>query len=374
MKLMKKLKTAIGLMSGTSGDGIDASIIKSDGEDHLEILGNYFYPYEKSTQKNFRDLKNKIEKIRDLKENQLLVSELEREITILHAKTIKLIIKKVEIKESEIDVVGFHGQTIFHSYQDKISRQLGDGRLLAQLTKQDIIYNFRENDILNGGQGAPLTPVFHKLIQKKYNLKLPLAVINIGGITNITYFDKKNEIKSYDSGPGNFLIDKFLQVKTKSKLEFDEDGKIAHKGFVNQIVLDSYLNDPYYNLTPPKSLDVNDFSLGLVRGLNLENSVTTLSELTVISIINSLNFFPDKPELIILSGGGRKNKYFSRRIEKLSRIKTEKIDNYKIDGDFVESQAFAYLAIRSLYKKVISYPDTTGVVKPLSGGVLIKIK
>ena len=371
---MKKLITSIGLMSGTSSDGIDASIIKSDGENKVHFIGNHFLPYEKRVKSKIRNLKEKINLILDLKKNILEIDDLEKEITLLHAGIVNLIIEKFELNKSEIDLIGFHGHTIFHNFKDKKTKQIGDARLLSQLTGLNVVYNFRKNDIKNGGQGAPLVPIFHKLLQIKLKLKRPLVFLNIGGISNLTHLNKDKKITSFDSGPGNFLIDKILQLKSNDKIQFDKEGMIAFTGNVDKNILDSYLSDPYYKSLPPKSLDVNDFNLGLLMSLNLKDSVATLSELTSLTIINALNFFSSKPVQIILCGGGRKNKYISERIKKLSNIATNNIDTYKINGDFIESQAFAYLAIRSFLKKPISFPGTTGVVKPTTGGDIIKFR
>jgi len=371
---MENLITAIGLMSGTSSDGIDASVIKSDGEDIVNFVGDFFVPYEKKTKFKIRRLKEKIDKILDLEVNGLEIASLEKEITVLHYQAVNLLIKKLKINKSEINLIGLHGHTIFHSFRDKITKQLGDGKLLSELTGLNVVYNFRENDIKNGGQGAPLVPIFHKLLQKKLKLKMPIIFVNIGGISNLTYLNNNDEIISFDSGPGNFLIDKMLQLKSNNKIQFDKGGKIAFKGSVDKNILDSYLNNNYYKSLPPKSLDVNDFNLSPVRSISLENSITTLSELTSLTIVNALGFFDYKPAKIILSGGGRKNKYILERIKRLSNILTFSIDDYKINGDFVESQAFAYLAIRSLLKKPISFPKTTGVSKPMIGGELIEFK
>jgi len=371
---MKKLITSIGLMSGTSSDGIDASIIKSDGENKVHFTGNHFLPYEKRVKSKIRNLKEKINLILDLKKNILEIDDLEKEITLLHAGIVNLIIEKFELNKSEIDLIGFHGHTIFHNFKDKKTKQIGDARLLSQLTGLNVVYNFRKNDIKNGGQGAPLVPIFHKLLQIKLKLKMPLVFLNIGGISNLTHLNKDKKITSFDSGPGNFLIDKILQLKSNDKIQFDKEGMIAFTGNVDKNILDSYLSDPYYKSLPPKSLDVNDFNLGLLMSLNLKDSVATLSELTSLTIINALNFFNSKPVQIILCGGGRKNKYISERIKKLSNIATNNIDNYKINGDFIESQAFAYLAIRSFLKKPISFPGTTGVEKPTTGGDIIKFR
>ena len=371
---MNDLITSIGLMSGTSCDGIDSSIIKSDGENEVHFMGNQFLPYDEKMKLKIRSLKEKINLIIDLEKNELAKKSLEKEITLLHAKIVNSIIEKCNTTKSKIDMVGFHGHTIFHSFKEKKTKQIGDGRLLSQLVGINVINNFRENDIKNGGQGAPLVPIFHKLLKTKLNLKTPLLFVNIGGISNITYIDKNQKMISLDTGPGNFLIDKVLQLKSKNKIQFDQDGMIAFTGKIDKNILYSYLDDPYYEFLPPKSLDVNDFNLSPLRTLNLEDSVATLSELTSLTIVNSLDFFENKPFEIILCGGGRKNKFIFERIQKLSNILTHNIDRYKINGDFVESQAFAYLAIRSFLKKNISFPETTGVKKPSTGGDLIEFK
>jgi len=371
---MNDLITSIGLMSGTSCDGIDASIIKSDGENEVYFIGNQFLAYDEKIKLQIRSLKEKINLITDLEKNELEISSLEKEVTFLHAKIVNMIIEKYKVDKSKISLVGFHGHTIFHSFKEKKTKQIGDGKLLSQLNSLNVVNNFRENDINNGGQGAPLVPIFHKLLQTKLKLKGPLLFVNIGGISNLTYLSEDKEIVSLDTGPGNFLIDKILQLKSKNKIQFDKDGTIAFTGSVDKNILESYLNDPYYESFPPKSLDVNDFNLSPVRGLSLEDSVATLSELTTLTIVNALNFFNTRPKKIILCGGGRKNKYIFERIKKLSNISTNNIDEYNINGDFIESQAFAYLAIRSFLKKPISFPSTTGVEKPTIGGNFIKFK
>jgi len=371
---MNNLITCIGLMSGTSSDGIDASIIKSNGENEVQFLGNQFLPYDEKVKHKIRSLKEKVNLIIDLEKNKLEISSLERELTLLHSKIVNLIIDKYRMQKSDINLVGLHGHTIFHSFKEKKTKQIADGRLLSQLTNLNVINNFRENDINNGGQGAPLVPIFHKLLQTKLKLKAPVLFVNIGGISNLTYIGEDKEIVSLDSGPGNFLIDKIIQLKTKNKLQFDEHGSIASSGVIDRNILDSYLNDPYFESLPPKSLDVNDFNLSPLRSFNLKDAVATLSEFTSITIVNALDFFKGRPNKIILCGGGRKNKYIFRRIKKLSNIITNNIDEYKIDGDFIESKAFAYLAIRSYLNKPLTFPETTGVLKPSIGGDLIKFK
>jgi len=371
---MKHLITSIGLMSGTSCDGIDASIIKSDGKNNVHFKGNLFLPYEESLKFKIRNLKAKINLISDLKMNKYQIDSLEKIITHLHVKIVKLIIKKFKLNKSEIDLVGFHGHTIFHNFKQNKTKQIGDGKLLSQLTGFNVIYNFRENDMNNGGQGAPLVSIFHRLLQIKLKLRTPIVFLNIGGISNLTYLNKDKEMVSFDTGPGNFLIDKILQLESNDKIQFDKNGMIAFTGKVKKKILNDYLNDPYYEFLPPKSLDVNDFNTSPLRSLSLKDSVATLSELTSLTAVNALKFLNLKPKEIILCGGGRKNKYIFERIKKLSNITINNIDKYKINGDFIESQAFAYLAIRSFLKKDISFPETTGVLKPTTGGDFIKFK
>ena len=369
---MTKVYTSIGLMSGTSGDGIDASIIQSDGEDKISIIGNNYTSYSDQFKEEISNLKDLINSTNDLMHNKKIIEILEKKLTVFHYDSVKNILDKFKEDIKKIDILGFHGQTIFHSYKEKISKQIGDGNLLNKLTNIDTIFNFRENDIKNGGQGAPLTPIYHKFLLKKLNLILPTVIINIGGISNLTYLNKKEKIVSFDCGAGNFLIDKFLKVKSNYKMNYDLDGKIAFRGKVDEIILENYLNDPYYELSPPKTLDVNDLSLSMIRGLTLENTVATLSELTARTIVDSLRCLDEKPNEIIITGGGRKNKFIFERIKTLSKIKTTNIDDYSINGDFVESQAFAFLSIRSLLNKPITFPNTTGVLNPCCGGVLVK--
>jgi len=304
---MGKIFTAIGLMSGTSLDGIDCSIIQSDGEKKLAIIKNLFTKYDSNFREKINESIEKINSSKDLERYEKELAKLEEEITILHSKTIELILRDSNISKQNIDVVGFHGQTLYHSYKNKITKQLGNGSLLCQLTKLDTVFNFRKNDIENGGQGAPLTPIYHSLISQNLNIKNPVVFVNIGGISNLTYIENEKKIISFDTGPGNCLIDRYLQIKSNNKIQFDHNGELAFKGNVNQIILENYLNDPYYNLLPPKSLDIKDFNLSSIRGLSLENSIATLSELTAQTIYNAIIALEKKPQNTILRGGGREN-------------------------------------------------------------------
>ena len=371
---MTKIYTVIGLMSGTSADGVDASLIQSNGENQIDIISNFYLPYEASVKNDIRNLKERINTPKDLEINKNEIASLTNIITLNHAKAVERIINKNKISNNSIDLIGFHGQTIYHSHQNKVSNQLANPGLLNSLTQTRVVYNFREEDINKGGQGAPLTPIYHKAIYNKINLKDPVVFLNIGGISNLTFMDNLNHMISFDCGPGNCLIDKFIQIKSKGKINFDLDGQMASKGQVNEIILENYLNDSFYNLKPPKTLDVNDFSLSMIRGLSDEDSVCTLTELTARTFVDSLNYLKRLPKKIFLLGGGRKNKFLTNRIKELSKINVENIDQTGFDGDFIESQAFAYIALRTFLKKKNSFPSTTGVAEACVGGNILEPK
>ena len=373
---MEKFYTSLGLMSGTSMDGVDASIIRSDGENNYEPVFNKYFQYDEVIYYDLLNLRDKINSIKDLTTNSYQINEIERKITLFHAKISKEIIMNAGI---DVDLVGFHGQTIFHNAQEKISKQIGDGNLLSNLLKKNVVYNFRENDILNGGQGAPLAPIFHNLLVNQNQIERPACVLNIGGIANITLVVSKNneDLKSFDVGPGNCLLDEWVRKHTQMK--YDENGKASKIGKTSEVILNQAI-DNFDNISNQKKLsfDIKDFDLNFVKGLSYEDGLSTLVDFTAIiiyqSILNSIKINENEKLSIIVCGGGRKNLSLMESIRKRlpENISLKIIDDYKIDGDFIESQAFAYLAIRSALKKVISYPNTTNVQKPSIGGVLVK--
>ena len=373
---MEKFYTSLGLMSGTSMDGVDASVIKSDGKNNYEPIFNKYFEYDELIYSDLLNLRNKINSIKDLTTNSYQIKELERKITLFHAKISKETIKSAGI---DVDLVGFHGQTIFHNAQEEISKQIGDGNLLSSLLKKDVVYNFRENDILNGGQGAPLAPIFHNLLVNQNQIERPTCVLNVGGIANITLVVSKNneDLKSFDVGPGNCLLDEWVRRHTQMK--YDENGKASNIGKTSEVILNQAI-DNFDNISNQKKLsfDIKDFDLSFVKGLSYENGLSTLVDFTAViiyqSILKSIKIRENEKLLIIVCGGGRKNLSLMVSIRKRlpKNISLKIIDDYKIDGDFIESQAFAYLAIRSALKKEISYPGTTDVQKPCTGGVLVK--
>ena len=372
--MKKKVFTAIGLMSGTSMDGVDLSIIKSDGNNEfVSILDNY-WEFDLKIREKLISLRKKINLPDDLNKYAEELNDLEREITLFHSK---LVDRTIRDCKDEIDLIGFHGQTIFHNPDKKISRQLGDGGLLSQLSKKIVINNFRDKDLQNGGQGAPLTPIFHKLISniisKKYKIDFPINFLNIGGITNITHIG--NSFYACDIGPGNCLIDEW--TRKNSKLNYDDSGNFAKAGKINELILNQAIENFRID-TYEKSLDVNDFDLSFMRGIDFVDGSATITNFTAYLISKGIEHVIKKTDnkgIYLICGGGRKN---TKLIEDINNylndkeLKLKNIDEYGLDGDFIESQTFAYLAIRSFLKLPVSFPETTGCKSPTITGTMNK--
>ena len=380
--MKNKLYTAIGLMSGTSMDGVDASLIRSNGIDEFTNILDKYYEYDDNLHQGLIDLRNLILVDEDLRKYSNRLSELEREITIFHSK----VVNEISLKyNDEIDFIGFHGQTIFHNPEKKITKQLGEGNLLSQIVNKRVIYDFRQKDLKNNGQGAPLTPIFHHLlsqnINKKYKIEFPVCFINIGGISNITKISKKNEaveenLEAFDSGPGNCLIDEW--IRKNSNKNFDLGGSIAKSGKINQLILNQII-DNFKIESYEKSLDIKDFDISFARGLSLEDGCATITNFTAYLIAKGIehsNLNGTKPIKYLVCGGGRKNSFLIQNIKDYlsnnKNISLDTIDKYSYDGDYVESQAFGYLAIRSFLNLPISFPKTTGCKTPTVGGKLVK--
>ncbi len=364
---MGKIYTALGLMSGTSMDGVDASIIKSDGNREYSIKMDRYFEYGDELRQKLINIRAKVLVADDLKAYSDEIKSIEREITLFHANAVNEILETSKI---EVDFLGFHGQTIFHDPKKKITKQLGDGNMLSQLTKKLVVYDFRQNDLENDGQGAPLAPIYHNLLAKTFKekgkIKLPIIILNIGGIANITSINENYKMTSMDIGPGNCLIDKW--IISNSDKNFDNNGDIARSGKIDKFVLKQAIDNFFYNdSSKKKSLDTNDFDISFAKSLSLEDGAATITELTSDIISKKLS---DKD--IYVCGGGRKNKFLIDSIQNKIKNKISKIDNLGIDGSYIESQAFGYLAIRSYLGLPISFPETTGCKKPCTGGVTAK--
>ena len=362
---MEKNLSALGFMSGTSGDGVDTSVIDSNGEDIIKIKYNRFDPYPISLSRKIHKIKDSISKMQDLLKYSSDIEELEREITNFH-----LNIALKTSKDIYYDLIGFHGHTIYHNVDEKISKQIGLGAYLSKKTNKTVVYDFRQNDIKNGGEGAPLSPIYHLAIIRslftKNKLKLPISILNIGGIANITEIDENFKISSRDIGPGNCLIDMWIR-KNSEKL-YDEYGNFAKKGKTDKFIFDQYLDNYYYSkINLKRSLDTNDFDISFAKGLSLENGTTTITDLT--SELLSKNIGDND---IYVCGGGRKNSFLINSLKSKIKNKIFLIDDLNIDGDYIESQAFAFLSIRSYLGLPISFPSTTNCKEPSVGGTIAR--
>ena len=379
--MKKKIFTALGLMSGTSMDGVDLSVIETDGYDYYSQISDKYYEFNDQLYKDLILLRESVRKSEDLQINSLLVNEIEKKFTLFNAEIINEFIKKEGIHPN---LIGLHGQTIYHSAKDKISKQIGDGNLLSQLTKCIVVNKFRQQDLDNGGQGAPLTPLFHYLISKKiiknFKLGYPVNIINIGGITNVTSILGNEEIQkdvlAYDIGPGNCLINEWIRKNSDKK--FDDKGSLAHSGKTNELLLNQAI-DNFEISSIEESMDINDFDITFVKGLSLEDGCATLTEFSAYLISESLKKINQMNNIdiknFIICGGGRKNITLIKKIGQYMRneeLVINDIDNFKFNGDFVESQAFAYLAVKSFLNLPISFPNTTRSTKPSLGGQINK--
>lgn len=357
---MEKEKTrycAIGLMSGTSLDGIDAALLETDGEDYIAPKGWVHLAYDDDIRARVRALFNKEPEV-----------DIARELTHLNAAAVQKLLTETKTPAKKIDVIGYHGQTISHAPERGHTCQMGDGALLAALTGIDVVNDLRQADVKAGGQGAPLVPVYHRAMAA--SLPKPAAILNIGGVANATYIGADGALIAFDVGQGNALLDDWMVQHTGKR--FDEDGQTAAKGKVREDILCSMLSHPYFSRKVPKSLDRNAFiaEMEKLKNIPLENGAATLAAFTVAGIIKSLEHFPLAPKTWLVAGGGRHNDFFMRQITQKLGVPVRDINDAGFNGDATEAEAWAYLAVRSLKNLPITFPMTTGVKQPMTGGVL----
>ncbi len=367
--MQKNIYTAIGLMSGTSLDGVDAAIIETDGESQVKTGAFVTIPYNEADRDTVRACFGLQER------GSPLVREAERIITDAHIAAVKELLSKTDAKP---DLIGFHGQTIFHAPENGITIQIGDAQRLADECGIDVIADFRTNDVEAGGEGAPLAPIYHAARIKNAGVATPCAVLNIGGVANVTWIGEGDEdLLAFDCGPGNALMDDWILSRTGNR--FDEDGKIAASGKPITRFLDAWLSHPYFERVPPKSLDRDEWDVAQLGRVNegmdnvsTEDGAATLLAFTAESIIKSLEHMPGKPRWWYVCGGGRHNKALMNALtEKLGPV-VHSVDDLGWNGDATEAECFAYLAVRSALNKPLSFPKTTGVSRGLTGGVLFR--
>jgi anhydro-N-acetylmuramic acid kinase len=360
---------AVGLMSGTSMDGIDAALIRTDGDCAVERIAFLSEPYEDRFRHALLEAIGEATGLADRAGRTPLLSRVEAELTALHAAAVGRLLDKAGVAAEHVAIAGFHGHTVLHAPERGLTVQLGNGQALAHATGIDVVYDMRADDCMVGGQGAPLAPVYHRAIAMRLPER-PAVFLNIGGVANATYISSGGQLMAFDTGPGNALIDDWLKHHTGQPL--DENGRLAAGGTVDENALQMLMGNPYFGRVPPKSLDRNAFSLDAVRHLAPADGAATLTAFTVASIAAARAHFPEQPAIWVVCGGGRRNRTLMSMLAERVEAAVAPIEATGHDGDAVEAEAWAYLAVRSLRKLAISFPGTTGVPRPMTGGVLAK--
>ena len=355
---------AVGLMSGTSLDGIDAALIETDGEGHVRPIAFRSDPYSEAARATLRAAAALALSYPSPRQSPEIV-EAEGLVTRRHILAVRQLLADARIDLADVAVIGFHGQTIAHRPDRGWTWQIGDGASMAAALRRTVVADLRQADVAAGGQGAPLLPVYHRALAA--DLPKPVAILNLGGVGNITWIGEGEEIVAFDTGPGNALIDDW--VSAEAGLPFDAGGQLAASGRIDETVLGAMLDHPYFDAPPPKSLDRGDFTCQPVRGLSAADGAATLTAFTAISVLFGLRQVPAWPERMIVAGGGRHNATLMTMLREACRIAPEPIEVLGWNGDATEAEGFAYMAVRSLKGLPISFPGTTGVPTPLTGGI-----
>jgi anhydro-N-acetylmuramic acid kinase len=368
--------SAIGLMSGTSYDGVDVALINTNGEEIGRIGPTLYRPYSEEERVLLRHAMAAAANLANRAERPGPLAEAEALVTRSHAAAVEAFLAANGMAASDIAVVGFHGQTVLHDPARRLTVQLGEGEALAGALGIPVVYDFRAADVAAGGQGAPFVPVFHRAMVRLLHEPGPIAVLNIGGVANLTYIDGEAELIACDLGPGNALIDDFVRLRTGSP--HDSEGRAAAAGQVDEAAVEHILSHPFFAKPPPKSLDRNAFHHWIaadekLAGKSLEDGAATLTALTAAAIARSIGLLPRAPESFIVAGGGIRNPVLMRMLaERVAPASVRTADAVGWSADSLEAQGFAYLAVRSLNGLPLSFPATTGAPRPMTGGVLAR--
>lgn len=362
---MSKVYRAVGVISGTSMDGIDVAFVETDGQMQVQPGAGATYSYPEHVRMALQGL------IADpTRAERADVPALEAAVTRAHGDAIERFLREQDIAAGTLDLIGFHGQTVFHAPQRRFTRQLGSGAEIATRFAVPTVFRFRHADVAAGGEGAPLVPLYHQALAGK--LEKPLMILNLGGVGNVTYLSERGEVIAFDTGPASALIDDF--VRRRRGVAFDAGGALAVSGTADRDLVARFLQHPYFARTAPKSLDRNAFhaDAAAVETLSDADGAATLAEFTVQATAAALRHVLRAPLRWLVTGGGRHNAYFMRRFAEELRVPVDPVEAVGWDGDFLEAQCFAYLAVRSLLGLPLSLPTTTGVPRPLTGGEIAR--
>jgi anhydro-N-acetylmuramic acid kinase len=362
---------AIGLMSGTSLDGVDAALIETDGIDLFRTGPMSYRPYSRPEREVLRCALSEAVALTDRAARPGAVADAEAVVTAAHVEAVDLLLRDHVLTARDIGIVGFHGQTVLHRPQSRLTVQIGDGEALAREIGIPVAYDFRAADVAAGGQGAPLVPIYHRALSAALECERPIAVINVGGVANLTYIDGDRELIAFDTGPGNALLDDFMHSRTGQPCDWD--GVAAASGTVDHGFLAELRRHPYFQRQPPKSLDRNDFAGVALARASIPDGAATLTAVTVEAIALALDHLPQPPATFIISGGGARNRTLMRMLSaRLHPASVLAADAVGWAGDAVEAQAFAFLAARTSRGLPITFPGTTGAPRPMPGGIVVR--
>ncbi len=365
---MSEMLRAIGLMSGTSMDGVDVALIETDGKAAVTTGATGFLPYSDNDRDLLRSALGEAAHLDDRQARPGVLAAAEAMILQRHVEAVETFLSAQKTDRRSIDLIGFHGQTVLHRPEQRLTVQLGDGAALARSLSIAVAYDFRAADVEAGGQGAPLVPIYHQALAAAAGLGDPATVINIGGVANLTFLQRGCDPVACDTGPGNALIDDLMLARTGVAL--DRDGAAAATGHIDEAVLKELLSAPYFDKPFPKSLDRNEFSNAAVAGLSTADAAATLTAFTAASIAKAFIHLHPAPKLAVICGGGTHNPTLMHELVQRLPCPVVTAASLGWSGDAVEAQAFAYLAVRRWKHLPITFPATTGVARPLEGGVI----
>jgi anhydro-N-acetylmuramic acid kinase len=370
---MGTVRTAIGLMSGTSMDGIDVALLRTDGDTIVERGASLYIPYDDTLRARWKKALVTAKSIGERRERPGSLAADEQALTLCHAAAVKSFLMRNKLAAADVDVIGFHGQTVLHRPDEGLTVQIGDGPLLAEETGIDVVYDMRANDMRHGGQGAPLIPIYHAALSANLpaEFEAPTVFVNIGGISNLTYIGENGRLSAFDSGPGNMLIDQWIEAHTGKA--YDRDGATAATGVVSTPLVRRYLDNPFFSANIRRSLDRSDFLPPVKGEVSLADGARTLAHVTAASILKLAGHLPQPPKTYVVCGGGRLNPVIMAEFSELAKGEDARVvaaEAAGFDGGSMEAEAWAYLAVRSLEGLPLTYPGTTGVNAPVTGGVL----
>lgn len=370
---MSGMRLAIGLMSGTSMDGVDVAMIETDGRRVAAFGPTLLRPYgdvERAVLRRALDIGATLNS-RAERPPELVAAE--EVVTAAHAEAVGDFLETNGLRPVDVSVIGFHGQTVFHAPARRLTVQIGDGLSLARTTGIPVVYDFRAADVAAGGQGAPFVPAYHAALVAASDLPRPVVVVNIGGVANLTFAGSSadaGDLVAFDCGPGNASIDDWCLEKTGRPL--DVDGRLALAGRVDDRIVEALLAHPFFDIPAPKSLDRSAFSAAAVAGLSTEDGAATLAAFTARALARGVAALPERPRTIVVAGGGAHNPTLLAMIATATGLAVRTAADVGWSTDFLEAQAFAHLAVRHLEGLPLSFPGTTGVAAPTRGGVLAR--